>query len=143
MSLASWRPGWRSLVSSPLPPLLAATVMIYGLVGDVESVREQVENAVRVLPPDAAHLVETQWLRIVSTSGGVTGLVLVIALMFALYGAMRVASGMISSTSSSALTGAARLAAGCGSAPTHHPSNKRTWHRAGAACQWSRGARSS
>ena len=79
-----------------LTPLLAATVIIYGLVGDVKSVQEQVENAVRMLPPDAAHLVETQLPRIVSTSGGVTGLALVIALMFALYGAMRAASGMIS-----------------------------------------------
>lgn len=79
-----------------LTPLIAATVMVYGLVGDADSVRRQMEHITRVLPADAAHLLETQLLRIVSTSSGVTGIALVIALFFAIFGAMRAASGMIS-----------------------------------------------
>lgn len=79
-----------------LTPLIAATVMIYGLIGDVESVGRQMQSIAGVLPTDAARVLEDQLLRIVSTSSGVTGLALVIALAFALFGSMRAASGMIS-----------------------------------------------
>lgn len=79
-----------------LTPLIAAIVMVYGLVGDANAVRMQVERMAHLLPADAAHLLETQLLRIVSTSSGVTGLALIIALFFAIFGGMRAASGMIS-----------------------------------------------
>lgn len=79
-----------------ITPLIAATVMIYGLVGDVETVRSQMQGIVEVMPADAARVLEQQMLQIVTTSSGVTGLALVIALVFAIYGAMRAASGMIS-----------------------------------------------
>jgi Predicted membrane protein len=79
-----------------LTPLIAATVMIYGLVGSVDTVRGQMASLVEVMPADAARVLEQQMLQIVSTSSGVTGLALVIALFFAVYGGMRAASGMIS-----------------------------------------------
>jgi len=79
-----------------ITPLIAATVMIYGLVGDVQAVSDQMQAIVRVVPADAARLIEEQLLQIVNTSSGVTGVALVIALFFAIYGGMRAASGMIS-----------------------------------------------
>ncbi|WP_260610262.1 YihY/virulence factor BrkB family protein [Sphingomonas sp. IC081] len=79
-----------------LTPLIAATVMTYGLVGDVDTVRDQMQSIVRVVPPEVAHMLEQQLIQIVTTSRGVTGFALVIALFFAIYGGMRAASGMIS-----------------------------------------------
>lgn len=79
-----------------LTPLIAATVMIYGLAGDPVTVQSQMRAIVKVVPADAARLIEQQLLQIVSTSSGVTGLALIIALFFAVYGGMRAASGMIS-----------------------------------------------
>ncbi|HKX76935.1 MAG TPA: YihY/virulence factor BrkB family protein [Novosphingobium sp.] len=78
-----------------ITPLIASTVMIYGLIGDVEMVRSQMASVVKVVPADAAGVIQDQLLRIVTTSAGVTGLALIIALFFAIYGAMRAASGMI------------------------------------------------
>ncbi|EJU13938.1 putative ribonuclease BN [Sphingomonas sp. LH128] len=79
-----------------LTPLIAATVMVYGLVADVGMVREQMDSIVDVVPPEVARLLEEQLLRIISTNSGVTGLALVIALFFAVYGGMRAAGGMVS-----------------------------------------------
>lgn len=79
-----------------LTPLIAATVMIYGLVGDVAAVQSHMASLVKVIPPEAARLIERQLLRIISTSADVTGLALAVALFFAVYGAMRAAYGMIS-----------------------------------------------
>jgi membrane protein len=79
-----------------ITPLIAATVMMYGLVGNPETVQSQMQGIVNVVPSDAATLIEEQLLQIVSTSSGVTGLALVIALFFAIYGGMRAANGMIS-----------------------------------------------
>ncbi|MGB7373057.1 YihY/virulence factor BrkB family protein [Pontixanthobacter sp.] len=78
-----------------ITPLLAATVMTYGLLGDVETVQNQMETISAIVPPEAAVLIETQLLTVVETSSGVTGVTLVISLIFALYGAMRAASGLI------------------------------------------------
>ncbi|PNU06156.1 YihY/virulence factor BrkB family protein [Novosphingobium guangzhouense] len=79
-----------------LTPLIAATVMVYGLVADVGMVRKQMDSIVGVVPPDVAILLEEQLMRIISTNSGVTGLALVIALFFAVYGGMRAAGGMVS-----------------------------------------------
>ena len=79
-----------------LTPLIAATVMTYGLIGDVDTVRDQMQSIVEVVPPEVAHMLEEQLIQIVTTSRGVTGFALVIALFFAIYGGMRAASGMIS-----------------------------------------------
>ena len=78
-----------------ITPLLASTVMIYGLVGDVSMVQEQMRTLSLFLPADVAALVEEQLIAIVSTNSGVGGLALVVALAFAVYGAMRAANGMV------------------------------------------------
>ena len=78
-----------------ITPMLAATVMIYGLVGDAETVQRQMMSLVEVLPADAATMIERQMMAAVTTSAGVTGVALAIALFFALYGAMRAVNGFI------------------------------------------------
>lgn len=78
-----------------ITPLIAATVMIYGLVGDVAMVQRQMASLTSVLPQEAHSLIEAQLVGIVSTNSGVTGIALVIALFFAIYGGMRAASGLI------------------------------------------------
>ena len=78
-----------------ITPLIAATVMIYGLVGDVDTVRRQMTALVEILPADAASVIEDQLLGVVNANEGVTGVALAIALFFAIYGGMRAASGLI------------------------------------------------
>ncbi|BBC72800.1 ribonuclease BN [Altererythrobacter sp. B11] len=78
-----------------ITPLIAATVMIYGLVGDVGMVRRQMRSIVEVVPSDAASVIERQLIEVVSSNSGVTGLALAVALFFAIYGGMRAASGLI------------------------------------------------
>lgn len=78
-----------------ITPLIAATVMIYGLIGDVETVQRQMREIVQVVPSDAASLIEDQLLGVVSANAQITGFALVIALLFAIYGGMRAANGLI------------------------------------------------
>jgi membrane protein len=79
-----------------LTPLIGATVMIYGLFGNVESVHSQMQSIVEVVPPEVAKMLEQQLVQIVTTSRGVTGFALLIALFFAIFGGMRAANGMMS-----------------------------------------------
>lgn len=78
-----------------ITPLIAATVMIYGLVGDPETVSHQMERIVTVVPAEAAAVIEDQLIGVVTTSSGVTGIALIVALFFAIYGGMRAATGLI------------------------------------------------
>ena len=78
-----------------ITPLIAAVVMTYGLVGDVAMVQRQMQSIIEVVPRDAASVIEDQLLAVVSTSAGVTGIALLIALFFAIYGGMRAASGLM------------------------------------------------
>ncbi len=78
-----------------LTPLLAATVMTYGLVGDVETVQRQMKSIATMVPSEAATMIESQLMAVVTTSAGVTGLTLAISLTLAIYGGMRAATGLI------------------------------------------------
>ncbi|MDG6078050.1 YihY/virulence factor BrkB family protein [Erythrobacter litoralis] len=78
-----------------ITPLIAATVMIYGLIGSVETVQRQMQTIITILPADAARLLQDQMLGVVTANSGVTGLALIIALTFAIYGGMRAANGLI------------------------------------------------
>lgn len=78
-----------------LTPLIAATVMIYGLVGDVETVQRQMRSIIELVPREAATVIENQLLSVVTANAGVTGLALAIALGFAVFGGMRAANGLI------------------------------------------------
>lgn len=78
-----------------ITPLIAATVMIYGLIGDVTTVQRQMSTIIDIVPSDVASVIESQLLGVVTTSSGIAGLALIIALFFALYGGMRAATGLI------------------------------------------------
>lgn len=78
-----------------ITPLIAATIMIYGLVGDVETVQRQMREIVQLVPSDAASLIEEQLLGAVTANSQVTGIALLIALFFAIYGGTRAANGLI------------------------------------------------
>jgi membrane protein len=51
-----------------ITPLIAAIVMVYGLVGDPAAVQEQMQAIVNVVPVEAAKLIQEQLLQIVTTS---------------------------------------------------------------------------
>ncbi|WP_425482338.1 YihY/virulence factor BrkB family protein [Altericroceibacterium indicum] len=78
-----------------ITPLIAAVVMIYGLIGDVDTVQSQMHWVFSIVPHDAARLIEDQLLSVVTTNSGVTGFALIVALFFAIYGGMRAATGLI------------------------------------------------
>src|SRR6478609_1552008 len=68
-------------------PLLGATVLIYGLAADIQSVNEHVAEIVTLLPGDAGKLIADQLVSVVQSSSGKKGIGLAIALAFALFGA--------------------------------------------------------
>ena len=78
-----------------LTPLIAATVMVYGLIGNVDTVHAQMQTIIEVVPSEVATVIEDQLLGVVTANAGVTGFALAIALIFAIYGGMRAANGLI------------------------------------------------
>lgn len=78
-----------------ITPLIAATVLIYGLVADVSTVREQIAILAQVIPSDAASVLEDQLTQVVTTSATATGIGLLVALGLSIYGAMYAANGLI------------------------------------------------
>lgn len=76
-------------------PLLAAVILTYGLIADPSTVRGHIETIVSVVPHDAAQLILDQLVAVTTTSTGKTGLGLVIALFFAIYGATRASSAIM------------------------------------------------
>lgn len=80
---------------SSIAPVLAATVLTYGLVASPDTVRANIEGLFATLPRDAASLIGGQLDLVVSGSGGKKGLGLVIALAIALYGGSKAASSMM------------------------------------------------
>jgi membrane protein len=76
-------------------PLLAAIVLIYGLVADTSTVVSNIRALFGVLPDDAARLIGDQLATVVGTSEGKKGFGLLIALGIALYGGTKGASSVI------------------------------------------------
>ena len=76
-------------------PLLAATVLTYGLVATPASVSANIHGLFGVLPRDAAHLIGDQLASIVKTSGSKKGWGLALALLLAVYGGTQGASALI------------------------------------------------
>jgi membrane protein len=76
-------------------PLLAAIVLIYGLVADVDTVVDTMRTFFAVLPNDIAKLAGDQLIGIVHTSEEKKGIGLVFALLVALYGASNGAGAVI------------------------------------------------
>ncbi len=76
-------------------PLLAATVLIYGLVADKATVVANFHSMLAVMPADAAKLIGDQLLQMVDTPNSKKGLGLVVALMLALFSARNGAASVI------------------------------------------------
>ena len=76
-------------------PLIAAIVLIYGLLGNPDAVMESMARLNEFTPPEVAKVIQDQLLAIVTTSAGVKGLGLLIAVFFAVFGAMRASSAMM------------------------------------------------
>ena len=76
-------------------PLLAATVLTYGLIATPQIVSGNIQALFGVLPRDAAHLIGDQLASIVKTSGSKKGWGLGLALVLAVYGGTQGASALI------------------------------------------------
>lgn len=80
---------------SSIAPILAATVLVYGLIATPETVSQNIRGLFDVLPRDAASLISGQLDTVVNGSQGKKGLGLLIAVVIALYGGSKAASAMM------------------------------------------------
>ncbi|UAJ12278.1 YihY/virulence factor BrkB family protein [Glacieibacterium megasporae] len=78
-----------------LIPALGALVLTYGLITDPGEVATQMRAIVQHVPADAAKLIDAQLTGIVTTATGKKGLGLAIALLLAIYGAMKGAGAVV------------------------------------------------
>ncbi len=78
-----------------ITPLIAAIVLVYGLVADVATVEAQITSLTAIVPANAASVLEGQLLQVVTTNSTVTGIGLIIALSFSLYSGMNAVNGLI------------------------------------------------
>ncbi len=78
-----------------LIPALGALVLTYGLVTDPGEVATQMRAIVQHVPADAAKLIDDQLTGVVQTATGKKGLGLALALVLALYGAMKGAGAVV------------------------------------------------
>lgn len=76
-------------------PMLAATILIYGLVADPHTVVSHASALTKMLPGDVGQLVGEQLVNVEQTSGSKKGIGLIIALAVALWGARNAASSII------------------------------------------------
>jgi membrane protein len=79
-----------------LAPLLAAIILTYGLIADPSTIASHIKTIITVVPKDAAKLILDQIVAVVTASSAKTGFGLVLALFFAVYGATRASSSMMS-----------------------------------------------
>ena len=76
-------------------PLLASTVLLYGLFADPASIRDTVETLFQVMPPEAASIVSQQLQDMVATASGTKGWALALAIATSIYGAMRASNAIV------------------------------------------------
>ncbi len=112
-------------------PLLAALVMVYGLVADPSAVADHMQLLIDLVPADAARLIYEQLTQLTQGAENRKGVGLAAALMVSIYGASRASGAMITSLNiiyeerdrrsyfrwlavSAALVGGAILVAVCG-----------------------------
>lgn len=76
-------------------PLLAAIILVYGLIAEIGTVIDTMRLLFHVLPNDIAKLLSDQTIGIVHTSEGKKGIGLIIALAIAIYGASNGAGAII------------------------------------------------
>ncbi|HEX8258151.1 MAG TPA: YihY/virulence factor BrkB family protein [Allosphingosinicella sp.] len=76
-------------------PLLAAMMLTYGLVAEPSSVVRHMQALTGMMPADAAQLIGQQLMSMSQTAQGQKGFGLILALLLAIYGAMRGSSSII------------------------------------------------
>jgi len=79
-----------------LVPLLGAVILSYGLIADPGTVADHIRTIVSIVPKDAAKLILDQLVAVVTASSGKTGFGLILALLFAVYGATRASTSIMS-----------------------------------------------
>lgn len=82
-------------IISSIAPILAVTVLSYGLFADAQTVQQDIRALFATLPGDVARLIGEQLDTVVSGSGGKKGVGLIVALLFALYGGSKAATSMM------------------------------------------------
>lgn len=82
-------------IISSIAPILAVTVLTYGLFADGATVQADIRALFRMLPGDVAVLIGQQLDTVTSGSQGKKGLGLIIALLIALYGGSKAATSMM------------------------------------------------
>ncbi|HEX4738530.1 MAG TPA: YihY/virulence factor BrkB family protein [Allosphingosinicella sp.] len=76
-------------------PLLASAVLIYGLAADPQTVAEHIGKLFATLPRDAASLIADQLKSLTASPKSSKGFGLAVALLLAIYGASKGASGIV------------------------------------------------
>jgi membrane protein len=76
-------------------PMMAALVLIYGLVAEPSSVVQHVRALTGMMPADAARLIGEQLMNISQTATSKKGFGLLLAILISLYGAMRGATSIV------------------------------------------------
>ncbi len=76
-------------------PLIASTVLLYGLFGDPQTVAQSIDLLQGIAPPEVLTILHEQLLAIVTSSKAMQGFGLAVAILVALYGAMRAATAMM------------------------------------------------
>ncbi len=76
-------------------PLIAVIVLLYGLIGDPNTVSASIEQVDGIVPDAVLSILREQLLSIVNTSKAAQGLGLALALLISTFGAMRAANAMM------------------------------------------------
>lgn len=76
-------------------PLLASAVLLYGLIADPQTVAEHIGKLFATLPRDAASLIADQLKSLTASPKSSKGFGLALALLLAIYGASKGASGIV------------------------------------------------
>lgn len=76
-------------------PLLASLVLVYGLVAEPASVVQHMQALTAMVPQEAASIIGEQLMSVSQTAGTKKGFGLLVALLLAIYGAMRGATSIM------------------------------------------------
>ena len=79
-----------------LVPLLGAVILSYGLIADPATIAGHIKTIVSIVPKDAAKLILDQLVAVVTASSGKAGFGLIVAILFAIYGATRASTSIMS-----------------------------------------------
>jgi membrane protein len=80
-----------------LAPGLGLVVMIYGLIADPQTIFDHMVGIVRLVPAEAAMLINDQLSNLITTAASTHGLATIPAVLIALYGASGAANGIVTS----------------------------------------------